>query len=350
MWIIGCDLHTRYQQVAALNVATGELIERRLEHVGDQVRAFYAALEKPVRVGVEATGPRSWFEQLLGELGHELWVGDAGRIRASVPRRQKTDRFDARHLLRLLLEGRFPQIWVPPPGECDTRQLLAHRSKLVQVRTALRNQLQALALGQGLRRGRGLWSARGRRQIEQLTLGRRAEERRRDLLALVEQLDTRIEALDAEVAREAQGRPEARRLMEQPGVGPVTALAFTLTVGPVERFARSKQLVSYLGLNPRENSSGGHQRLGHISKQGNTMMRWLLVEAAQAAARHDSELHRCYTRLKFRRGSGIAKVAIARKLAVRLFWILRRAQAPTRPASRQGSPGTGLVESTPSNS
>lgn len=138
--------------------------------------------------------------------------------------------------------------------------------------------------------------------------------------------------------------------MQQPGVGPVTALAFVLTLGPVERFRRSKQVVSYLGLSPREYSSGGRQRLGAISKQGNTLLRWLLVEAAQTAARFDPELHRDYVRLKHRRGFRIAKVAVARKLAVRLYWRLRAPEAPAQRVSPQSSPDTGMVEATPSNS
>lgn len=350
MWIIGCDLHTRYQQIAAVNTETGETIERALQHRGDEVRAFYAGLDRPVRVGMEATGAMQWFERLLGELGHELWVGDASAIRASAPRWQKNDQRDAEHLRRLLIEKRFPRIWIPSLRERDARQLLLHRSKLVGFRTALYNQLQALALSQGLRRRRALWSERGRQQLEQLPLGDWAGRRRRDLLALLDPLDQRITQLDRAVIIEAERRPEARRLMEQPGVGPVTALAFVLIVGPAGRFAGSKPLVSYLGLNPREHSSGGHQRLGPISKQGNTMMRWLLVEAGQSAAQRDVELRRFYTRLKCRRGTNIAKVAVARKLAVRLYWILRRAQSATQPASRQGSPGADMVEAIPSNS
>jgi transposase len=137
-------------------------------------------------------------------------------------------------------------------------------------------------------------------------------------------------------------------LMTHPGVGPVVGLAFMLTVGPVERFARSKQVVSYFGLNPREHSSGGRQRPGRISKQGNTMMRWLQVEAAQTAARLDPELHRRYYRLKFRRGSSLAKVAIARQLAVRLYWMLRNRKDYVQLVRMPGSPGSGVVDPGPS--
>ena len=132
--------------------------------------------------------------------------------------------------------------------------------------------------------------------------------------------------------------------MTHPGVGPVTSLAFVLTLGPVERFARSKQVVSYLGLNPREHSSGGRQRLGAISKQGNPMMRSLLVEAGHTAARLDVELKQDYQRLKLRRGSGVAKVAIARKLAVRMYWMLRSQVSYAQLVRMQGSSRGTLVQ------
>jgi len=131
--------------------------------------------------------------------------------------------------------------------------------------------------------------------------------------------------LDEAVIQGAESRPPAVCLMQQAGVGPVTAPAFVLNIGPASRFANSKKVVSYLGLNPGEDSSAGRQRLGAISKPGNPMMRFLLVEASQTASRLDPELRQDYQRLKFRRGSAVAKVAIARKLAVRLYWKLREA-------------------------
>ena len=307
-----------------LDTVTGEVVTRRLEHENGEARAFYASLAKPALLGIEATGCTQWFERMLAELGHELWVGDPAEIRARAVRRQKTDTRDAEHLLDLLVSKRFPRVWVPTPEERDIRQLLKHRDKLVKMQTSVRNQLHFLAMSQGVCRKRKLWSARGRQELEGLRLGPWASRRRQELVDLLDGLGPRLEELDRAVKAEALRRAEAARLMEQQGVGPVTALAFVLTVGPVERFANSRKLVSYLGLNPSEASSGGHQRLGHISKQGNEMMRWLLVEAGHTAARLDPELRRVYQRLKFRRGGRVAKVAIARRLAVRLYWSLRR--------------------------
>jgi len=339
MFIIGCDFHTRFQWIAMLDTETGELVERRLEHENGEARAFYAALARRARVGMEATGYSQWFEALLAELGHELWVGDAAEIRRGMVRKQKTNSRDAWHLLDLLVKDQFPRIWTASPAERDVRQLLRHRYKLVCWRTSVRNQLHALAMGEGVCRKGKLWTAAGRKELEGLALGPWASRRRRELLAMQDWLEAPIRALDEAVLAEAGRRPAAQRLMEQRGVGPVTALAFVATIGPIHRFQSSKQLVSYLGLNPRESSSGGKQRLGSISKQGNCMLRFLLVEAAQTAARLDPELRRDYLRLKFRRGSAVAKVAIARKLAVRLYWKLRESRQPGAAGSYAGWPG-----------
>ena len=336
MIIIGCDFHTRFQQIAMLDTETGEIVERRVEHATGEAQRWYAALPVPARVGIEASGYARWFERMLREQGHELWIGDASAIRAARVRQQKTDARDAQHLLHLLVEGRFPQIWVSSPAERDLWQLVRHRDKLVRFRTSVRNQLHALAMGEGVCRKKKLWTQRGRQELEALALGEWAGRRRQELLEMLDRLDGSIQESDQAVAQQAERHPAAVRLMQHPGVGPVTGLAMALAVGPVERFRNSRKLVSYLGLNPREDSSGGKQRLGSISKQGNTLVRFLLGEAAQTAARTDPQLRRVDQRLGFRRGKAVAKVAIARKLAVRLYWLLREA---TPPARTQGSPG-----------
>ena len=341
--IIGCDLHSRYQVVAWMNPETGEISKRRLEHENGEARKFYANLPRGAVVGIEATFPALWFERLLAEYGHQLWVGHAAQIRASVVREQKTDDRDAEHLLDLLLAGRFPRIWVPSLAERDLRQLLVHRNKLVRTRTSVKNQLHALAISQGVCRRRRLWTGRGRAELASLGLLPWASRRRQDLLKWLQELDAAVSELDQAVEQAAQARPEVTLLRTHPGVGPLVGLAFVLTLGPVERFPNSRKLVSYLGLNPSEHSSGGRQQLGSISKQGNSLLRWLLVEAAQTAARLDPELRRAYYRLKFRRASGVAKVAIARRVAVRLYWMLRQRLSYTQLVRMSGSPSSGVV-------
>jgi transposase len=212
---------------------------------------------------------------------------------------------------------------VPSLEERDVRQLLVHRHKQVQARTRVKNQLQALALSQGVQKKWKLWTQAGRAELEQLELLPYAAERRQQLLRSLDRLEVEIAGLQRQVEAEAGRRPAAVKLMTHPGVGPVTALAMVLTLGPAQRFAGGKQVGSYFGLIPSERSSGGRQRLGRISKQGSSFLRFLLVEAGQSAVRYDAELGRFYRRLAARKHRALAKVAVARKLATRLYLMLR---------------------------
>ena len=323
MLIIGCDFHPGFQQVAIFDNQTGEVSERCLLH-REEAQEFYGSLRgQAVRVGMEACGHYPWFERLLAELGMELWIGDAARIRAMEVRKQKTDRRDAAQLLQLLVEQRFPRIWVPSLEERDVRQLLVHRHQQVQARTRIKNRLQALMLSQGVQKKRKLWTAAGRAELEKLELLPYAAVRRERLLAALDQVEAEIAELNRQVEEEVKRRPAAVRLMTHPGVGPVTALAMVLTLGPAERFGNARQVGSYFGLIPSEHSSGGRQQLGRISKQGSSFLRFLLVEAGQTAARYDAELGRFYRRLAVRKHRALAKVAVARKLAMRLYLMLR---------------------------
>lgn len=339
MKIIGCDFHPGFQQIAMVDTETGEHTEKRL--TPEEAIQFYRQLHGPVVVGMEACGNTLWFERLLAQLGHTLWLGDAGKIRAMEVRKQKTDRRDAELLLQLLIEGRFPRLWVPNLEQRDLRHLLLHRQKLVGMRSQVKNQLQHLALNQGIQRKSKLWSRAGRKLLEELPLSGWTARRREELLLLLDDLEPKIGELDVAVEQAAERDAVAQLLQTHPGVGPITALAFSLTLGQIERFAHSRKVVSYLGLNPSEHSSGGRQRLGSISKQGNAMLRSLLVEAGQSAARLVPELRRAYQRLKHRKHSAVAKVMVARKLAVRLYWMWKT-QQPYSATRMQGSP-TGPV-------
>ena len=323
MILIGCDFHPSWQQVSWMEQSSGETGDQRLVHTPGAVEQFYRQFPAPALIGMESTGNCQWFVDLVTALGHEVWIGDAAKIRASDSRQQKHDRRDARLLLQLLAEGRFPRIWTPSSHQRDSRQLLIHRYRLVRLRAQVKNELHHLAMNQGVQKKRRLWSEAGQKLLRELPLKPWAGRRREDLLKLMTVLDEQIELLDQAVSKAAEENEKAKLLMTQPGIGPVTSLAYVLTMGDVSRFPRGKQVASYLGLIPREYSSGGHQRLGSISKQGNRFMRMMLVEAAQVAVRCDpglrnEYLHRCHTKPK-----GVAKVAAARKLAIRLYWMLR---------------------------
>ena len=290
MRIIGCDLHAAQQTIAMLGREIGERIERTLKHEGSVVRDFYANLAPPVVVGIEATGSMGWFRRLMEELGITCHVGHPATIRAIETRRQKHDRRDTALLLELLTDDRFPSIWMPSAELADVRALLMHRDQWVRMRTRVKNALQGLALAHGLRRRASLWSRHGQATLAALPLAPYAADRRAGLQALHDHLTAPINELDQQVGAQAAERPQARRLMTHPGVGPVTALATEVFLGDPARFVDAKALASYVGLIPSEYSSGGRQRLGHLTKQGNPLLRFLWLPARQL--RRNGTVHR----------------------------------------------------------
>jgi transposase len=219
MRIIGCDLHARQQVVAMLDTETGEVVRMTLMHEGNNVREFYSSLPRPVRVGVEATGSMQWFVNLMEELGIECLVGHPAQIRAAEPRKQKHDRRDADLILKLLVENRFPAIWLPSKLLPDPRSLLRHRYQWVRMRTRIQNALQSIALANGLRRGTALWSQAGQHTIASLPLAPHTAYRRSELQAMYAKFEAEIEKLNQRVEEQACGRPGARLLMTHPGVG-----------------------------------------------------------------------------------------------------------------------------------
>jgi len=339
MMIIGCDFHPSGQQVFGIESASGEvMVERWLAHGGEEVDQFYRRLPAGTVVGVESSGNMLWFERKLAAYGHRLRIGDAVKIAAQDERKQKHDRRSAELIARLLVEDRFPDLrWVPSLAERDLRQLLLHRDKLVRMRAQVKNQLQHIALNQGQQKKRQLWSKAGRELLEKLPLEPWTARRRADLLRWLDQLNQECKSLDEAVEQAAEANPEARRLMTHPGIGPVISLGFVLTIGPIERFDKSREVVSYLGLNPSEHSSGERRRLGGISKQGSVFLRRLLIQGAQTAVRGDAELARQYRRLAAKKHRAVAKVMVARKLAVRMFWMRKTQQTYPELVRMRGS-------------
>jgi transposase len=289
-------LHVRTQTVCWCDTASGEQQERMLDHERDDMRAFYAQFVAPAVVGVEGSGYSLWFHRLIEETGHQLVVGDAQAIHQFARRRQKNDRRDAQLLLDLLLRGDFPVVHVPSPGSRDVLALLRYRHRLVRIRTMLRNGLQAVALSHQLRLGPRLFTARGQQQFTVLPLQGAYAAQRQHSLALLESLEERVL---------------------------LTGLAVVHALDPVQRFDQARRVAAYCGLDPKEHSSGDTQRFGHISKQGNRLLRFLLVEAAHAAIGKDEPLRRFYFRIQSRKNSAVALVAVARKLVLRLYRMLR---------------------------
>lgn len=322
---LGVDLHVRTQTVSWCDLADGVIHQRTLDHQHDDVRAFYAQFAAPAIVGLESSGYALWFHHLVEEQGHRVLVGDAFAIRQFAKRRQKNDRRDADLLLDLLLRGDFPAVHVPAPASRDVLGLLRYRHRLVRLRTMLRNGLQAVALNHQLRLGPRLWTRRGQQQLAALPLAGAEQTQRTHSLGLLTTLAEQIAAVEQELQHRADGDVRIRRLRTHPGVGLLTALAVVHTLEPVTRFDRARRIAAYCGLDPKEHSSGDTTRFGHISKQGNRLLRFLLVEAAHTAVQpgQDDDLRRFYFHLLVKKSAAVAAVAVARKLVLRLYRMLR---------------------------
>jgi transposase len=294
-----------------------------LDHERDDVGGFYSGFAGDLVVGVEASGYSTWFVELVEGLGHRVLIGDASEIRRLAKRRQKNDRRDAGLILDLLLRGEFPQVHRPPFESREVLRLLRYRHKLVQMRTRAKNSPQALAFSAGSAGRSRLLSREGRERFLRLPMSEAMARQRAEWLSLVDEFNARVKSLDAWLEQQARRDERVQRLQTHPGVGLLTSLALVHALEPVNRFDGGRKVAAYVGLDPMEYSSGDKQRFGSISKGGSRLLRYLLVEAAQITVRRDERLKSFYLRLLRRRGAQKAKVAVARKLLIRCYILLR---------------------------
>ncbi|MEJ7575959.1 MAG: IS110 family transposase [Pyrinomonadaceae bacterium] len=320
---IGVDLHARQQTLAFVDTHDGEIKCRELHHQKEDVAAFYRQFTGEVIVGVEASGYTNWFEELIEQLGYTLLVGDAAEIRRLARRRQKNDRRDAELILDLLAHDEFPRLYRYPRQSREVLRQLRFRHKLVKLRTSVLNSLHALSISAGLSLQARLATAQGRTRLEQLRLSPVLATQRDEWLALGDELSHRILAVERWLQRQAKDDEQAQRVQTHAGVGLLTSLCLVHTLGDVTRFASTRKVTAYVGLDVTEHSSAERKVYGGISKAGSRLLRYLLVEAGQTAARSDEQLRDFYQQVMKRRGKAKAKVAVARKLLIRTFIMLR---------------------------
>jgi transposase len=306
-----------------MDTQDGEIKQRELNHCSDDIRGFYQQFAGEVIVGIEASGYSSWFEDMLEGMGYVVWIGDAGEIRRLARRRQKNDKRDAAHILELMVNGEFPKIHRQRRESRELLGQLRYRHRLVKMRTMAANWLKAIGIGAGVTERTRLATAKGRRKLEAVELSAVLSQQRKIWLELIDDLTKKIDAVEGRLEEQAKADERVERLRTHPGIGLLTGLALVHTLEPVERFATTRKVAAYVGLDPMEDWSGERKRYGSISKAGSKLLRYLLVEAGQTAAKRDPQLRSFYRRVSDRRKSARAKVAVARKLAVRSYILLR---------------------------
>lgn len=320
---VAVDFHAREQTISWCDTADGEVHRRKLRHQHDDVRKFYEQFSGEVIVGFEASGYSAWFEQMLAELGHTIWLGNPAEIRRKAPRRQKNDRRDADLMLDLLLKGDFPRVHAFSEASRTVLRQLRYRHKLVKVRTIAKNSLQAIGINAGLPWRSRLLTQAGIEQLQTLSLSPVLSQQRDEWLALIKLMNKQIGTVEESLQQRAQADAAVALLRTHPGIGLLTALALRYTLEPISRFISPRAVTAYVGFDCVEDQSADRRRMGSISKQGSRLLRFLLNEAGQTAARKDPQLKQFYQRLRHRRDKPKAKVAVARKLLVRSFIMLR---------------------------
>ena len=321
---IGVDFHARQQTVCSLKTDEGVVNTHNLKHQDkDEVRAFYQQFSGRVIVGIEASGYSPWFEQLLEELGHEVWLGDATEIRRRARWRQKNDRRDAELILDLLVHDEFPRLHRPAPQSREILRMLRYRQKLIKIRTMGKNSLQALALQSGLAKRSHLFTKTGQQELRRTAMSPAMQWQREQWFQLLEPLNERLLETMLWLKQQSQDDARIKLLRTHPGIGLLTSLCVVHTLEPVSRFRNQRKVAAYAGLEPMERSSAERKHFLGVSKAGSRVLRYLLVEAAHTAVKKDDDLKRFYQRLATRRGRPKAKTAAARKLLIRSYIMLR---------------------------
>src|ERR1051325_9873675 len=265
----GVDFHARQQTICCLTTEDGVMSTDELKYQNKaEVKAFYAQFSGPVLVGLEASGYSPWFEQLLEELGHEVWLGDAPEIGGGARRQQKSDRRDAELILDLLIHDEFPRIHRPTPTSREILRMLRYRHKLVKMRTIIKNSLQALSLQSGLSLRARLFTRAGLEQLRAVPMSPVMQYQREQWLAALAPLNQRIVEAGKWLEEQAAGDERSERLSTHPGIGLLTGLGLVHTLAPVSRFSNHRKVAAYVGFDPKERSSGEKKHYLRISKAG----------------------------------------------------------------------------------
>jgi len=348
MLYVGMDIHKRFSQVAVLDESGEVLGRRRLNHTPDEeVTNYFNQFPQDTQVIMESTCGWGRLSDRISDLGLEVILAYPLKVRLIAESQIKTDKVDALVLAQLQRTGFLPQAYLAPPEVRKLRDLFRCRCGLVRARTTLKLQVHALLDRLGIFHDfSDLFGKTGRAFLESLELESPYRENLDRRLRVIDLLAKEIKQIEKVIKRRVQKDPQAQRLMTIPGVGFILACLFISEIGDINRFASAQKLASYCGLVPSVRQSGGFARYGHLTKTGNTFLRWGFIEAAQVAIRHNPELKVWADKIRRKKGSGVAVCAVARKLVNIVYQLLtqKRDYTPRRTRIHRSSrPVSNLV-------
>ena len=340
---IGIDMHKRFSRVEVMN-AKGEVLDTKtLFHDDrDSMRGYFSGIDRPAVSTIEATRNWYWLYELLEEEGLEVKLAHPMKVRLIAEARIKTDAIDAHVLAQLERSGFLPQAYIPPREVRDNREVLRYRLSLVGIRTGLKNRIHALLDKLGIFHPfSDLFGKAGREFLSTVPLRAVYRKELDGYLSAISFLNDEIKKVTRNIRASLRDDPRAKLLMTIPGIAHLTAHLLLCEIGDIHRFPSAKKLSSYAGLVPSVSQSAHHRWHGSITRQGNRYLRWAMVEAAQKAFTKDRRLAFFYQKLKKEKGSAKARVAVARKLLVAVYHVLKY-EEPYRPqplsTSFQGKP------------
>jgi transposase len=321
---VGIDLH-RYRSVIVRQDASGEQLGAvRIGNDPVELMREIAQAGPAPEVVLEATYGWYWAADALAEAGARVHLAHPLGIKGFANRRVKNDFRDAADLADLLRMGRLPEGWIAPPAVRGLRELVRHRAKLVGQRAGLKASVHAVLAKQGLRLPvADIFGVRGRLLLGQAPLDPPFRTRVDSLCRLIEAFDTEIAALTQQLGRRLVADPGYRAIQAIPGIGPTLAAVIVAEIGGIHRFASPRQLCSWAGLTPKHRESDRTVHRGRITKQGSTLLRWAMVEAAQRIPADAGWVVATRDGIRERRGRNIATVAVARRLLTLVFYGLR---------------------------
>ena len=341
MLYVGMDIHKRFSQVAILDESGEVLGQRRLTHTpAEELTNYFSQFPKDTQVIMEPTCGWNWLSDRISDLGLEVVLDHPLKVRLIAESRIKTDKVDAVALAQLHRTGFLPQAYLAPPEIRKLRDLFRCRCGLVRMRTALKLQIHALLDRLGIFHNfSDLFGKTGRTFLGNLELEFPYRENLDRQLRIIDLLTKEIKEMEKRITTQVRQDPQAKRLTTVPGIGFILAYLITTEIGEINRFNSAKKLAAYCGLVPCVRQSGSSLHYGHLTKTGNSLLRWGFIEAAQVAIRFNPELKYWAENIRRKKGSGVAICAVARKLVNIVYQLLtqKRDYMPRKIKTNQSS-------------
>lgn len=325
---IGIDLHKAKSFVTRVN-GRGRILEQvELTHATGELQQYLERLPAETRIAVEATGNWMWLYELIEARHPDLVLAHPLKTKAIASARIKTDKIDATTLAQLLRADLVPAAYIPPRDVRDTREVLRYRASLVRLRTQVQNKIAAIVSKTGLQTPTRMACGVKSRQFLATTPVRPCYRVTLDgYLRSFDHLSTEIRQVSQTIESQAAGDPQAQLLQTMPGIGAYSALLILSEIGDIRRFPDSRHLCSYAGLVPSVHASGGKTRLGRLTKQGSSWLRWILVELSVHAINGAPQFRSLYHRVAKKHGRNIGRVAVARAMLKTIYAMLTKQEA-----------------------